>query len=75
MISNKLRGLCCLVILLILPLKFADAYLPDDWNYSKTDYIFTIEPWGQLEPKEMVKAAIEAIKSKSKEFAEKINKK
>jgi DNA-directed RNA polymerase subunit D len=36
---------------------------------SKTDFIFTIESWGQLEPREIVKEAVKRLVGKADEFA------
>ncbi len=41
-----------------------------EWN--KTSFIFNIEPWGQLSPKEMVQAATEALTEKLEELHEKL---
>jgi len=41
---------------------------------SKTDFVFYIESWGQLEPKEIVKTAIDILKSKTNEFGELLKK-
>ena len=38
--------------------------------YSDTDFIINIESWGQLEPKEMVKEAVEQLKEKTSEFTD-----
>ena len=35
---------------------------------SETDFIFTIESWGQLDPKDMVKEALDRLGKKSDEF-------
>jgi len=35
---------------------------------SKTDFIFTVESFGQLEPTEMVKTAVEIMKKKTSQF-------
>ena len=35
---------------------------------SNTDFIFTIESWGQLEPREMVKEALKRLSGKSDDF-------
>jgi DNA-directed RNA polymerase subunit D len=37
-------------------------------EYSDTDFIFTVESWGHLPPKEIVTTAIELFNSKLKEF-------
>ena len=36
---------------------------------SESDFIFTIESWGQLDPKDMVKEALTRLGKKSDEFA------
>jgi DNA-directed RNA polymerase subunit D len=41
---------------------------------SETDFVFYIESWGQLEPKEMVKTAMDMLKKKTNEFTELIKK-
>ena len=39
---------------------------------SETDFIFTVESWGQLEPREMVKEAIKIFTKKLDDFQEKV---
>ncbi len=41
-----------------------------EWN--KTSFIFNIEPWGQLSPKEMLQSAIEALNEKLEELHQKL---
>src|SRR3989344_1358087 len=41
---------------------------------SKTDFIFYIEPWGQLKPKEILDAAIDIFNDKLDEFSKQVNK-
>lgn len=43
-------------------------------EYDPTAFVFTIEPWGQLTPKEMVVQALETFKEKLKELSEKLGK-
>jgi len=41
-------------------------------EYSDTDYVFVLESWGQLEPEEIIKTAVEIFNDKLKEFSKQI---
>ncbi len=45
-----------------------------DVNSSKTDFLFTIESWGQLAPKEMVSQALNIFDKKLSEFESSVKK-
>ena len=41
-------------------------------EYSDTDYIFTIEPWGQLDVDKIIATAVDIFNKKLKEFEKKL---
>jgi DNA-directed RNA polymerase subunit D len=45
-----------------------------DVTYSKENFIFFVESWGQLKPEEIVKKALEIFDEKLNEFSEKLKK-
>ncbi len=52
-----------------------DSY-PEDANIklSETDFIFTIESWGQLTPKEILKTSLDIFEERLDEFSKKLKK-
>jgi DNA-directed RNA polymerase subunit D len=62
---------------LIIDLQLVDAVdgVCDDIvkvEYSPADFMFHVESWGQLDPKEIVKEAASILSEKSEEFTEKV---
>lgn len=43
-------------------------------EYDQSAFVFSLEPWGQLTPKEMIAQALEKLKEKLKELSEKLGK-
>ena len=41
-------------------------------NEDRSSFIFIVEPWGQLKPKDMVKKSVEILNNKCDEFIEKV---